>query len=221
MSTNIGDLTKNISLDAVPFSISSSRLPMPLNTVNRIVQIPCSFGNQFTVNTGSQLQFLLPTGPGTGYLRNQSCYLRYKIILNDATNTLWNFGGSEADGSQIIQNARVMVGGAQIENINQYNVFHNSMLGHFTNKGFVENTSNLLSASLQDGTSTAPGGVQVANNVIAGGIGAPQLIANNQYSITMPLALNMLNGTKSLPLFLMGASLNNCSGEPINKIKTR
>jgi len=208
MSTNIGDPTKNIQLDAVPYNLSSSRLPMPMQTANRIIQIPCSFGNQFSLNSGgSQLQFIVPTGAGTGYLRNQSCYLRYKIFFTDATNTTWNFGGPTADGCSIFGNVRAMVGGCQVENINNYSNYHQTMLGHFTNKSYVERVSNILSASLQDGTSTATGGgANTLQNVIDGGIGAIKLSANVGYSITVPLCLNMLNGTKSLPLFLMGSS---------------
>lgn len=208
MSTNIGDPTKNIQLDAVPYNLSSSRLPMPMQTANRIIQIPCSFGNQFSLNSGgSQLQFIVPTGSGTGFLRNQSCYLRYKIYFTDATNTTWNFGGPSSDGCAIFGNVRAMVGGCQVENINNYSNYHQTMLGHFTNKSYVERVSNILSASLQDGTSTATGGgANTLQNVIDGGIGAIKLSANVGYSITVPLCLNMLNGTKSLPLFLMGSS---------------
>jgi len=206
MSTNIGDLTKNISLDAVPYSCSSSRLPMALQSANRLVQVASSFGNQSIVGTGSQLSFNIPTGPGTGYCKNQSSYLRFKIILNDTTNTTWNFGGPESDGSAVIQNIRANVGGTQIENINQYSIYHQAMLGHFCNKGYVENTSNILSATLQDGTGTTTGVGSCLTNVISGGIGAPALNTNTSYSVCIPLALNMLNGTKSLPLFLMGSS---------------
>lgn len=208
MSTNIGDPTKHIQLDAVPYNLSSSRLPMPMKTANRIIQIPCSFGNQFSLDAGgSQLQFIIPTGVGQGYMKNQSAYLRYKIYLTDATSTLWHFGGPESDGSAIFGNVRAMVGGCQVENINNYSNYHQTMLGHFTNKSYVERVSNILSASLQDGTSNAGGGgANTLINVVNGGIGGIRLSANVGYSVTVPLCLNMLNGTKSLPLFLMGSS---------------
>lgn len=209
LSTNIGDPTKAIGVDAVPHSLSSNRLPMAIQTSNRHVQIPCSFGNQFSINSGGQqMQFLMNTGAGTGYLKNQTAYLRYKIILNDVNNTnTWHFGGPESDGSSIIQNARLMVGGTQIENINNYQYYHQMLLGHFTSKGYVERTSNLLSASLQDGTSSSTaGGNNMVINIGEGGIAAPALRTNTTYSILIPLALNTLNGTKSLPLFLLGNS---------------
>lgn len=129
---------------AIPSTLMAPSLKKFSGARSVIKSVPSASGS---VGPSSTMLFNLPTGPGTGYIKSGSVYLRCKIKVTIAgsvtTGTGWAFAGqgatvapisAQAPGgaSAVIDRLIVSMGGVQASVINNYNQWRNAVVPHAT-----------------------------------------------------------------------------------------
>jgi hypothetical protein len=186
------------AVDQVPPSLGSSSLPKPIASNMKTVSIVSSNGNQ---QQNGMISLTLPTGPGSGYLRSGSAYLRLKVAVTGGSgNATWSFKGPLNSASNIIRTSSIFVGGALVDQVQNSNLTHEMLLAHTTNSAFLLGDAALMQTSTVNYNTFA-----LADSV----------------SVVIPVISSLFNGQKHFPLFLLNSpilmqfdleSLFNCIG---------
>lgn len=193
MSYVAGNKTYDFGIAAarpdVPPSCSSSSLPRPINSQVQIVSLSSSSGVQ---GANGLVSFQIPTGPSTGYLKNNSLYLKGRVKLNNAAavSAGTQFALPSKSGASIINRLTVSIGGTQVSQITNYHLLHEMLLCHTTSYNYYTNDSSILQCTGTTGSFAAAGG------------------ANVYVDIVIPVINPLFNGSKSLPLWLLSAPIS-------------
>lgn len=192
MSYVAGNKTYDFGISAsrpdVPPSCSSSSLPRPINSQVQIVSLASSSASQ---GPNGLISFQIPTGPSTGYLKNNSLYLRFRVAITTGANTAQAtaFALQSGSASSLINRLTVSIGGTQVSQITNYHLLHEMLLTHTTSRNYYENDSSIMQCT----------------NTNAFGIGS----ANGSYiDCVVPIISPLFNGSKSLPLWLLTAPVS-------------
>ena len=207
-SVNTPEPTLAVGDNKVPYELTSSRLPKPIPTSSRILSIPASNGSSQA--PGGLITFQLPNGSGAGYLKSQSSFVRFKMNVAGSTGG-WSFGGSTNSCAGIANRLTISLGGTQLEQITNYNFYHNMILDHTCDGSYLSSSANILEGCLANGTNVNPNGVAVSEAtalLTAPANGCFQAFnVNTTYDFVLPLCSGILQNPKSYPLFLSNAPL--------------
>lgn len=172
----------------IPPSLSSSGLPRPIPST---VQINSIASTSATQTANGLVTFNLPTGAASGYIKNNSMYLKCKIGLNNGAN-LSAAGAQFALKSQsahaIINRLTVSIGSQQVCQINNYHYLAEALLTHTTSKNFYSDDSSIFQYT---SVSCFPGAS----------------VPGSTIDVCIPVICPLFNSDKSLPAFLLNAPI--------------
>lgn len=169
----------------LPPSFGSSTLPRPISTSVQLVNLAAQSADQ---NAGGLISFQIPTGASSsGYLKNNSMYLRCKVTIPVNLAHTAGFQLASQSASAIINRVTVSINGVVISQINNYHLLHEMLLTHATTSGYYDRDSSILEYT---------------------GNAAPFIVANNpSVNCVLPLVIPLFNGDKAVPLFLLNAPI--------------
>ena len=168
----------SVAQQDIPSSMMSDPRPRLVNTAaRRIVSISSQSGD---VQPGQNMRFQLPAGMGSGFLLSGSAYLKFTISVTQATAYSWAFKQS-GSGASCFYRASMLLSGASIESIQNYNKLYGSLIQHCTN----------LNYATSDGR-------------IHEGLGS--VFDVQTATVCIPIALGVLNSRTHLPLFLCNSA---------------
>lgn len=182
---------------AIPSTLMSPNAKKFTGARTVIKSVPSASGS---VGASSTMLFNLPTGPGTGYIKSGSMYLRCKITVVQLQTTAgtWCFAGqgkttaqnsqfAPGGASSIIDRMVVSVGGIQCSVINNYNSWRNYFIPHATSPAFFTDLSQMEWAGIGKAFSTLTTELDVNKNVYA----------------CIPILAPIFNSESSIPTFLL------------------
>ena len=211
-SSSNSEPTLSVGDNKVPYELTSSRLPKPIPTNSRILSIPASNGS--SASAGSMITFQLPNGSGSGYLRSQSSFVRFKVVVQNADLSGisgWSWSGSTASAGSLFNRLSISLGGVQLEQVNNYSFLHSIILDHTCDSSYLVSSANILEGALGNGVNICPNQIasgNVAQAAVAPPLGALQgFICGETYEFCVPLCSGILQNPKSYPLFLSNAPL--------------
>jgi hypothetical protein len=174
--------------DAVPLGLGSSTLQKPIPSNVKTVAIVSSNGTQ---SANGMLSFTIPTGAGAGYCKSGSMYLRAKVTqVGGAAGTgaiTWGFKGPLHSAANIVRTCSIFVGGALVDQIQNYGLCHDMQLSHCTNNNFLSSDAAIMQASSVD---------KCAFAVDAAG---------STRDVAIPIISSVFNSQKHMPLFLLNS----------------
>lgn len=200
----------------IPSSVSAS-------TAKRSIPADCSLVNIVSQSSdqtsGGQILINLPNTPNT-FIKNGSVYLRFKLsakttvlsnadqwirsgsaIGNAELNAQASSGKNVGSWSSAIQRITISAGSQVLEQINNYNVFHEALLLH-SGGGYSQYDMQLLEGGQFGASAYSADTWKVANAAAVG------TTVGNVY-VTIPLFCGLFNAQdgKDLPLGLMSGGL--------------
>lgn len=168
----------------LPPSFGSSTLPRPIPSSVQLQNIVSQSGDQ---SSGGMVSFQIPTGASaSGYLKNNSVYVRCRVTLNGtpAANSSFNFPSKSA--SSIINKMTCTINGVVVSQINNYHLLHEMLLTHATTKGYYDTDNSILQ---QGNTDCFPAA------------------ANTSVDVIIPLICPLFTANKAIPLFLLNSPI--------------
>lgn len=171
------------SNDDIPLSLGSSTLARPLPSSIQTRAIVSSNGDQ---SQSGMLAFQIPTGAGTGYLKPCSMYLRAKVTVAGAVGCVWSFSGPLHTAANVIRQCTVSLGNQVVETVQNYGLWHDSLLAHTTSRNYLEGD-----AAIQQYASISK-------------LALP--LTTTPY-VNIPVIANVFNGQKAVPLFLLNSPI--------------
>jgi hypothetical protein len=177
------------SSSEMPLTLGPSTSARPIPSKTQLMTIASQSATQ---GPNGLVSWQINTGPGSGYLKSNSCYFRGRCNVTLAANNdaVTKFSLPSASASSLINRVTLTAGGTQLCQINDYHLLHECLLTHTTSKGYYENDNAIFQYAGQN---------IHADDVKAGGS------ANIDFVI--PLILPPFCGEKSFPLFLLNAPL--------------
>lgn len=186
---------------AIPATLMSPDAKKFTGARTVIKSVPSSSGS---VGASSTMLFNLPTGPGTGYIKSGSVYLRCKLVVaqvQTAANTNWSFAGqgvttstlgtsAPGGGSSLIDRLVVSIGGVQCSVLNNYNSWRNYLIPHATSTSFFYDLMQMEYAGCYKTTGTATGTLT-------------ELDVNKTVYLAIPILAPIFNSESSIPTFLL------------------
>ena len=169
----------------LPPSFGSSTLPRPIPSSVQLQNLASQSGDQ---TSGGMIAFQVPTGASaSGYLKNNSVYLRCRVTLNGTITADSSFQMSSKSASSIINKLTCTINGVVVSQINNYHLLHEMLITHATTKGYYD-TDNAI---LQQGNTDC-----FAAN------------AQNPFvDVIIPLICPLFTADKAVPLFLLNAPI--------------
>ena len=172
------------AISDIPPSFSSSGLPRPIASTVQINSIASTSAAQ---GAGGLVTFSIPTGPSSGYIKNNSMYLRATITNGNAAPAAdVKFALPSGSASSIINRLTVSVG-SQLSQINNYHYLSEMLLTHTTSKNFYTDDSAILQYT---GLVPFPTAGPVAS-----------------VDVVIPVICPLFNADKSFPAFLLNTAI--------------
>jgi len=212
---NVSDaFTANRKQDGYPREAILDTVPRSaLGATKKIVNlIPISGGN---VGPVGQVQFLIPQ---RALAKAHSFYLNFRLLLTAAQCTSdWSFSGCSQSAASLINNITIQAGGAIIESLQNYHLWHNNIMPWAADGRSVQSIESIASGSaLPDSVlgkyldiqTAAPNGYlqsqsgyfnQAIGATPAGNVGAGNFLTKTQWSDQFQSGVG-LNTTFSIPL---------------------
>lgn len=178
---------------AIPSTLMAPSLKKFSGGRTVIKSVPSASGS---VGPSSTMLFNLPTGPGTGYIKSGSMYLRCKIqvTIAGAPNVKWAFAGQGSTSSQstsaqggassIIDRMIVSIGGVQASVINSYNTWRNAVVPHATTYSYFYDLQQMEYA----------GALKTVTDDVD---------SNKIVYVAIPILAPVFNADSSIPTFLL------------------
>lgn len=174
-----------VSMEAIPESMKSDRRARPINSVLQTVYQPSISGNQ---STGGTSVVNVPLGSSSGVMLNP--YLTFKVQIAGGTAAdAFQFKGSSAYASSLINSIQTFINGQQIDNLSNFDRLMEVLLDHSSSADFVDHEAEVLMSA------------HTQYDISAGGI----LTAN---AINVCIPLPGLLGGASLPCYLLNGVLS-------------
>ena len=173
------------AISDIPPSFSSSGLPRPIASTVQINSIASTSASQ---GAGGLVTFSIPTGPSSGYIKNNSMYLRATITnskVDPAADV--KFALPSGSASSIINRLTVSVGSQQVCQINNYHYLSEMLLTHTTSRNFYTDDSAILQFT---GLVPFPTAGPVAS-----------------VEVVIPIICPLFNSDKSFPAYLLNAPI--------------
>lgn len=214
---NVSDaFTANRKQDGYPREAILDTVPRSaLGATKKIVNlIPISGGD---VGPVGQVQFLIPQ---RALAKAHSFYLNFRLLITAAQcANKWSFSGCSQSAASLINNITIQAGGAIIESLQNYHLWHNNIMPWAADGRSVASIESIASgAALPDsalgkylGSQVAAPGAVEYNQFLAGyhnaaigatpaaNIGTGGIITKDEFAYQFPDALG-LNTTFSIPL---------------------
>ena len=169
----------------IPPSFASSGLPRPIASKVQINSIASTSASQ---GAGGLITFSLPTGASSGYIKNNSMYLRATITNGNAAPAAdVKFALPSGSASSIINRLTVSIGSQQVAQINNYHYLAEMLLSHTTSKNFYTDDSAILQYT---GLVPFPNAAPVAS-----------------VDVVIPVICPLWNADKSFPAYLLNAPI--------------
>lgn len=169
----------------LPPSFGSSTLPRPIPSSVQLQNIVSQSGDQ---NSGGMISFQIPTGASaSGYLKNNSVYLRCRITLNGTPAAGASFNYQSQSASAIINKMTCTINGVVVSQINNYHLLHEMLITHTTTAGYY----NFDNSILQQGLTNC--------------FDPPA--ANASVDVVIPLICPLFTASKAVPLFLLNSPI--------------
>jgi hypothetical protein len=173
------------AISDIPPSFSSSGLPRPIASTVQINSIASTSAAQ---GAGGLVTFSIPTGPSSGYIKNNSMYLRATITnTNAAPGADVRFALPSGSASSIINRLTVSVGSQQVCQINNYHYLAEMLLSHTTSRNFYVDDSAILQFT---GLVPFPNAGPVAS-----------------VEVVIPIICPLFNSDKAFPAYLLNAPI--------------
>lgn len=174
-----------VSSDNIPRSLGSSTLAMPIASSVSINSITSQSGTQ---NAGGLIQFQIPTGSGTGYIKSNSTYLKATVAITAVGDAgVSYFQGVTKSASALINRLTVQIGGTTVDQINNYKELHDALLAHTTNKSYYDYDSAIM-----EYTATTVGSPNDSTVTV---------------DVVIPVISGFLNNEKDVPAFLFSSPI--------------
>ena len=171
----------SLALSDIPQCMAPSKSVKPIPSESRVVAIASSSAAQ---DGGGMLSFMIPSQGG--YARSGSFYLKCRITESGATaGSKWSFAGPTRSASAIINRFTMMAGSQVVEQINHYNILHDTLLLHASSAGYA-NDSRLYQYSTSEIDVDAEGAA---------------------VNVCIPLISGLLNSGYDLPLFMFSGNV--------------
>jgi|GEM_PF-1156768 len=171
----------------IPPSLSSSGLPRPIPSTVQINSIASTSASQ---NANGLVTFSVPTGASSGYIKNNSMYLKFNLALNNAgaLAAAVKFALKSQSAHALINRLTVSIGSQQVCQINNYHYLAEALLTHTTSKNFYSDDSSIFQYT--------------GLNAFANGAAAGSSI-----DVCIPVICPLFNSDKALPAFLLNAPI--------------
>jgi hypothetical protein len=200
-STDRQQPTLSASKTHIPYSMTTSKRAIPIESSSRVIKLPCGSGSGSFCQGTSGLIFNVPTG--RGYLKGGSTFLQFKLTHTGTTaGSTFIFSNASAGCSALINNVRININGQAVENLTNYGLYHKTMLSNFTSKNHVKNTAGVLEGAYAWPTTTVMGSPTYSSIVFETNQPMNSTV-ERVYEFVMPIASGVLMNNRSLPLFLM------------------
>lgn len=168
----------------LPPSFGSSTLPRPIPSSVQLQNIVSQSGDQ---SSGGMVSFQIPTGASaSGYLKNNSVYLRCRITLTGTPAANSSFNYSSKSASAIINKMTCTINGVVVSQINNYHLLHEMLITHATTSGYYDRDNTILQ---QGNTDCFPAA------------------ANTSVDVVIPLICPLFTSNKAVPLFLLNSPI--------------
>jgi hypothetical protein len=178
---------------AIPSTLMAPSLKKFSGARTVIKSVPSASGS---VGPSSTMLFNLPTGPGTGYIKSGSVYLRCKVqvTITGGAGVTWAFAGqgstttqsttAQGGASSLIDRMIVSVGGVQASVINNYNHWRNAVVPHATTYSYFYDLQQMEYA----------GALKTATTDVD---------TNKIIYVAIPILAPIFNADSSIPTFLL------------------
>lgn len=168
----------------VPPSIGSDTRARPLPSSVRTISIASTSGAQ---KPGGYSTFYLPSGNSSGIIKPYSMYLQFDITFTGTAADTLKFNGPCNSASACVDRLTLSMNNQVVEQINAYNIYHDTLLLMTTNKNYLETDAALLEGA--GITYTVGGGGTITANVC------------------VPVLASTFNNQKGFPLYLLNQAL--------------
>lgn len=219
MSSNL--LNANVSLLVgeeadvhIPNILMSSTLPSMVNAKLSHQQIQTMNGSSVQVTSnGTRLDFVIPTGLGSGVIKPKSAFISCAIGFNSSSAGYIYWTNPAAGTSSLINRIEIRAGGRVIDTILDADKTANYLQTNFGNPQFNSTDQNTVfggncSECAPISTSSIAG--QSMSSAFASGLNSLNGIAKAQspsLNVIVPLLSGLLNSQKAFPLYLLESAL--------------
>jgi hypothetical protein len=170
--------------DTIPVELQSSSYSRPVPSSITTQAYNSQSGNQ---GSGGFSLVSIPSGSAMGCIKPYSMYAKFTVAITQGdAATRWSFNGPTRSVAGLIRACTVSIGGQVIEQIQNYDVFHNELLLHSTNRNYLEGDS-----AIQEGSSL---------------FATQRITTGTAQTFCMPLALGLFNNDRAFPLYLLKGS---------------
>lgn len=156
----------------------------------RTFEFPASAAN---FSQGILSQIIVPNS-SQRYILGGSCYLNFDIATSVTISTpsaswmSYFTGGPTKSAAALIDRLTISVAGTTLVDVNQYYIWHNMILAHASSQDYIQAAQVLENAftAIKTGTATTD---------------------TESITISLPLAVGLLNTTKAFPLWALGGPM--------------
>jgi len=183
---SFGDLPKKYgmagSAEGIPDIFNSSKEPRPLWSQTRLVSVVSQSGNQ---PAAGRVVFQVPNGSNS-YIKPNSMYFKFDVIATggDAA-TRSKFQGPVGSAASVIQRSTISYGSVQLDQLTNYNVWHDSMVSHASSSGYINNDLKVLTR--QSLVGAVPAAATTNNCIVPVINGSVNSRAIPQFLMTSPI----------------------------------
>lgn len=164
----------------VPVELQSNTLRRPVPSSVTTTTVNSNTGSQ---SAGGFSLIQIGSGGNTGVIKPSTAYLKFSVVCVGGT---WCWQLATRSASAMIRQLTLSIGSNVIEQINNYDVYHDTvLLSHATSRNYVESDSAIMSGSSLVNLSYTAG---------------------TKFTFIVPLALGCFNSTRAFPLYLLNSA---------------
>jgi hypothetical protein len=214
LNANVRLMTGDSELQHIPDILMSSTLPSMVNARLSHQAINSMNGNVIPiVSSGTRIDFVVPTGLGSGVIKPKSCYVSMGLTVTGPPGGVNYWTNPLTGTSSLINRVEIRAGGELIDTLLDADKTSNYLQTNFANPQFNATDQNMVFGG--NCTECAPimassiGGQTMAS---AQGTGLNNLngIAFSNtvpFTINIPILSGLFNNQKAFPMYLLESAL--------------
>ena len=215
LNANVRLMSGDDELQHIPDVLLSSSLPSMVNARLSHQSVSTMNGNIIPIiSSGTRIDFVLPTGLGSGVIKSKSCYVSMGLTFTGPTGGQYTYWTNPLAGtSSLINRVEIRAGGELIDTLLDADKTSNYLQTNFGNPQFNATDQNVVFGG--NCTECAPimassiGGQSMAS-AQASGLNILNGIAPSNtvpFNINIPILSGLFNNQKSFPMYLLESAL--------------